>query len=109
MLTVGDDGGIVFKDRHHRLLDSASITSQATWTGVEGSFGPVMSKPFIYDDAWRNIINHGLVSVDVRMPQNLRGGVGNRVSGHVYGQPNPNLYRYRIRSVHQRCHPSVRY
>ena len=43
MLTVGSDGGIVFKDRHHRLLDAASITSQATWTGVPGAAEPVMS------------------------------------------------------------------
>ena len=71
MLTIGVDGGIVFKDRHHRLLDSASITSQGTWRDVAGTGDPVMSSPFSYDDAWRNIINTGRIDVEIRTPQAL--------------------------------------
>lgn len=68
LLTIGVDGGIIFKDRHHRLVDAPSITSQDTWYNVTGFGEPVMSAPFIYDEAWRNIINTGLISVDVRTP-----------------------------------------
>lgn len=66
MLTIGVNGAVVFKDRHHRFIDSASLTSQATWrdTGAE----PLMNKPFTYDEAWRNIVNTGTVNVDVRTP-----------------------------------------
>lgn len=65
MLTIGSDGSVVFKDRHHRLLDAASIASQGTWN-IEGGAEPVMNVPFEYDEAWRNIINHGLIDVDIR-------------------------------------------
>lgn len=69
LLTMGADGGIIFKDRHHRLLDTPSITSQGTWRNVAtAGVGPVMTRPFVYDDAWRNIINTGLISVDIRTP-----------------------------------------
>jgi hypothetical protein len=66
LLTVGSSGEIVFKDRHHRLLDAASLTSQSTWraTGTE----PVMLRQFSYDEAWRNIVNFGRFNVDVRQP-----------------------------------------
>lgn len=70
LLTIGSDGSIVFKDRHHRILDAGSITSQGTWRGTFG-IEPVMTVPFVYDDAWRNIINTGIVDVDVRTPQGL--------------------------------------
>lgn len=70
LLTIGSDGGIVFKDRHHRLLDTGSVTSQGTWRGTFG-IEPVMTIPFVYDDAWRNIINTGIVDVDVRTPQSF--------------------------------------
>lgn len=69
MLTMGSDGSLIFKDRHHRLLDAGSVTSQGTWTAGPGTAEPVMNKPFIYDDAWRNIINTGTVSVEVRAAQ----------------------------------------
>lgn len=65
LLTMGTSGEVIFRDRHHRFLRSEAITSQATWN-VEGGAEPVMNVPFSYDDAWRNIINHGLISVDVR-------------------------------------------
>lgn len=72
LLTIGVDGGIVFKDRHHRLVDTGSITSQDTWNSVPGLGEPIMLRPgFTYDEAWRNIINTGLTSVDVRTPAKL--------------------------------------
>jgi hypothetical protein len=69
LLTVGTSGEIIFKDRHHRLLDAPSITSQATWRGGAGGAEPIMNIPFSYDEAWRNIVNTGTVDVDVRQPQ----------------------------------------
>jgi hypothetical protein len=71
LLTIGADGAIVFKDRHHRLLDSTSITSQGTWRG-SGVLEPVMQKPFSYNESWANIVNTGSASVDVRTPQQLQ-------------------------------------
>lgn len=68
LLTIGAAGEVVFRDRHHRLLSSASLTSQSTWN-IDGGAEPVMSVPFEYDEAWRNIINTAAVSVDVRLPQ----------------------------------------
>lgn len=69
MLTIGVDGAVVFRDRHHRLTSTPSITSQGTWRHVRNGVDPVMSEPFVYDDAWRNIINTGQISVDVRTAQ----------------------------------------
>lgn len=71
LLTVGTSGEIVFKDRHHRLTDAASLTSQATWRGTPGAAEPVMGRPFGYDEAWRNIVNYASVAVDVRAPTDL--------------------------------------
>jgi hypothetical protein len=71
LLTIGADGAIVFKDRHHRLLDSASVTSQGTWR-ASGQLEPVMQRPFSYDESWTNIVNTGTASVDVRLPQELQ-------------------------------------
>ena len=68
-LTVGADGSIIFKDRHHRLIDSGSITSQDTWFGATTE--PVISAPMVYDDGWRNIVNHGLVEGNIRQLQEL--------------------------------------
>jgi hypothetical protein len=68
LLTVGTAGEIIFRDRHHRLTRSASLTSQATWSGTEGAAEPVMGVGFTYDDAWRNIVNSATFSVDVRVP-----------------------------------------
>jgi hypothetical protein len=68
LLTVGTSGEIVFRDRHHRLTRAEALTSQSTWRS-SGGLEPVMQAPFEYDEAWRNIINTGTVSVDVRQPQ----------------------------------------
>ncbi len=68
LLFVGVGGEIIFKDRHHRLTDSASLTSQATWSDAANAVTAdvTMNKPFEYDEAWRNIINTGTVEVGVR-------------------------------------------
>lgn len=70
LLTMGTGGEVVFLDRHHRLTRTASITSQQTWN-VDGGAEPVMDVPFEYDEAWRNIINTGLITVDVRTPREI--------------------------------------
>lgn len=70
MLSVGGDGEVVFRDRHHRLTRSASLVSQGTWRGDQG-IEPTMAVGFTYDDAWRNIVNTGTVSVDVRTPRTI--------------------------------------
>jgi hypothetical protein len=71
VLFVGAAGEIVFRDRHHRLTRAASITSQGTWRNF-GQLEPVMQRGFSYDEAWRNIVNTGSASVDVRTPQELQ-------------------------------------
>lgn len=67
ILTVGSSGEIVFRDRHHRLRNAASLTSQATWRGVE-RVEPMMTTGFTIDEAWRNVINACNVQVDERAP-----------------------------------------
>ncbi len=65
LVTVDGQGRIVFKDRHHRLTDSASLTAQATWrsSGVE----PCLSDPITYNHGWAEIVN--AVSVEVPLRQ----------------------------------------
>lgn len=57
------DGNIVFRDRHHRLIRSASTTVQATW--VDSGTEPVFSD-LSYDHGWRDIINSVTLPVAVR-------------------------------------------
>jgi hypothetical protein len=61
---VGASGQLVFRDRHHRLLRTASATSQATFrdTGAE----PLFSAPFGYDAGWRDVINAVAIEVQER-------------------------------------------
>jgi hypothetical protein len=66
LLTMGVDGAIVFRDRHHRILDAPSLTSQGTWRAT--GQGLVMARGFSYDESWSNIINTGTADVDVREP-----------------------------------------
>jgi hypothetical protein len=71
MLTVGTDGSIVFWDRHHRLLRATSQTSQQTWVDNSQTLGPGvigLSEPFSYNEAWNNIVNSSVATVDVRVP-----------------------------------------
>jgi hypothetical protein len=55
LLTADDSGRVVFRDRHHRLLRTASQTVQSTWraTGTE----PCFSAPVAYSQGWREVIN----------------------------------------------------
>ena len=52
---IGPSGEFVFRDRHHRLIRTASTTPQATYTsaGVE----PQFVTPFEYDAGWREVFN----------------------------------------------------
>lgn len=65
MLTIGPDDTVIFRDRHHRLTRTESLTTQGTWRGI-GPVEPVMARPFIYDEAWRNVVNTGAAAVDIR-------------------------------------------
>lgn len=64
LATVDIDGQVVFRDRHHRLLRSASTTVQATFrdTGSE----PLFSSPVDYDHGWKDIVNSVSFSVPMR-------------------------------------------
>jgi hypothetical protein len=64
LVTVDDTGRIVFRDRHHRLTRSASLTVQSTWrsSGAE----PVISAPVVYGHGWKEIVNSVSVDVPVR-------------------------------------------
>lgn len=62
---VDDSGQFVFRDRHHRITETASKTSQATFTG--GSSEPVVSAR-TYDHGKRNVVNSVTFAVDERDP-----------------------------------------
>lgn len=66
LVTMDPQGKFVFRDRHHRLIRTASVTSQATWrdTGTE----PLFSAPLDYDQGWRDVYNAVSISVDERDP-----------------------------------------
>lgn len=66
LVTVDPTGKIVFRDRHHRLIRTASTTSQATFrdTGTE----PLFSAPMTYDQGWKDVFNQISLSVDERTP-----------------------------------------
>jgi hypothetical protein len=68
LLTVGASGEIVFRDRHHRITRTASITSQGTWRGT----GSLDMQGYLYNEGWSNIVNTGTASVDVRAAQELQ-------------------------------------
>jgi hypothetical protein len=68
LLTVGADGTMIFRDRHHRLLRTASLTSQQTW----GNSTLPLNTPFVYDEAWDHIVNHGTATVDERVRGELQ-------------------------------------
>ncbi len=59
-------GNFVFRDRHHRVLQAASVNSQATLRsdGAEPNF----SAPVSYEIGWKDIINSVTVAVDQREP-----------------------------------------
>jgi hypothetical protein len=69
LLTIDTSGGIVFRDRHHRLTRTASSTVQSTWRGTEFGPQPLMGLPFSADEAWQNVINDVSFTVDERQPE----------------------------------------
>jgi hypothetical protein len=54
----------VFRDRHHRLIRTASTTSQVTFR--DSGSEPRYSEPLGYDHGWRDIVNNVRISTDVR-------------------------------------------
>lgn len=68
LLSIGPAGEVVFRDRTHRLIRSASTTVQATWRGTEGAVEPVMGKGFSWDAGWNGVLNDVSFSVDEREP-----------------------------------------
>lgn len=67
--TVDGDGKFVFRDRHHRLIRSASLSSQATLS--DGGTEPMISDDVTYDHGWRDIVNSVTLSVDERSPSGI--------------------------------------
>jgi hypothetical protein len=64
ILTADENGSVVFRDRHHQLLRTASQSVQATWraSGTE----PCFSSPVTYSHGWHEIINSVSFEVAVR-------------------------------------------
>jgi hypothetical protein len=69
-------GTFVFKDRHHRMTDAASMTSQSTYThtvpagAVPGDF-KILKGSFKYQHGLKNIVNSATFQVDIRQPVGL--------------------------------------
>ncbi|MBQ1064467.1 hypothetical protein [Micromonospora sp. C41] len=63
--SVDINGTFVFRDRHHRLMRSASRTVQATWRS--GGVEPCYSAPMSYNPGWRDVVNDVTYSVPVRV------------------------------------------
>lgn len=73
---VAPDGTFTFRDRHHRLQNSASVTSQGTFAakrlGDCTSTTPAgfdIAKPFTYAHGWRDIVNVVNFEVSDRAPE----------------------------------------
>jgi hypothetical protein len=71
---VDPNGTFVFRDRHHRLLRSQSLTSQGTFEvmGLDCDSPPVTGTPYIdpfeYEIGWRDIVNDVRIDVTERSP-----------------------------------------
>jgi hypothetical protein len=88
LITIDSSGNIVFRDRHHRLLLTASTTSQATFrdTGAE----PLFSAPLEYDQGWSDVVNDVSFDVEERNPESELGTVWS--SELSYFVPNGTTY-----------------
>lgn len=55
LVTIGTEGELIFRDRHHRLVRTASTAVQETFrdSGTE----PLFSKPFGYNAGFREVVN----------------------------------------------------
>lgn len=60
---VDVDGNIVFRDRHHRLFETASLTAQTTFLDDSADGEPAFSD-FSYEHGWRDVVNSVSVKVD---------------------------------------------
>jgi hypothetical protein len=63
---VDSSGKFVFRDRHHRILRSASLTSQVTFR--DNYTEPTFCSPFTYNIGWKELINSMDVDVNIRQP-----------------------------------------
>lgn len=72
---VAPDGTFIYRDRHHRLLEPASLTSQAVFASTDiGCDSPPVTgfsfiEPFDYEHGWRDIVNNVTASVEERRPE----------------------------------------
>jgi hypothetical protein len=71
MVAIGTDGTFIFRDRHHRLLDAVSSTSQATLR-ASGPLEPVLGKGWRSVESWSTIVNDVSVTLDVRQVGSLQ-------------------------------------
>lgn len=68
-------GTFIFRDRHHRILDARSTTSQGTYThrlpatGLGGSDVKMLQDSISYDHGLKNLFNAVEFSCDVRAPR----------------------------------------
>lgn len=71
---VGPDGTFFFHDRHHRLQNPASISSQATFAQASidcaspAATGFSIAQPFTYAHGWRDIVNSVSFEIQDRVP-----------------------------------------
>lgn len=72
---VAPDNTFVFRDRHHRILNSDSVSVQATFSGnalMDCTAGAVtgleFTAPFDYETGWKNIVNYVTFTVSERAP-----------------------------------------
>ena len=68
---VDVNGGFVYRDRHHRLRNAASVTSQATFSNggvAESATAATYSDPSTYDDGSRDIVNTIVLSLPELKP-----------------------------------------
>lgn len=68
LVYIGADGKFVFRDRHHRIMDAASKTSQATFR--DATTEPIFSE-ITYDHGWHEVINDVSIAVEERRAGSL--------------------------------------
>lgn len=71
LVTVSPEGYLVYRDRHHRLLRSASLTAQAEFSGGKDGAEPAFSPPLAYDVGWKDIYNQVNEEVASLLPSGL--------------------------------------
>lgn len=74
MLYSGPSGELVFRSRHHRLLDAASTTVQSTWRG-RGAEPLVLAEGAQYNHGWRDIVNDITWDVPLRRLSGVQASV----------------------------------